>query len=121
MGYSRTLPAHGGAFRPPPSAKLLRRFSIRKRHLIAPGLNLPNILQDFICDVTDDVTGRVKSKIVVFLSLLASPGKVAVSNWNKAEKRHESYLGYLLSTPKSFVTFRQMKVIKGQKFEKGQI
>ena len=62
------------------SAKLLGRFSIRKRHLIAPGLNFPNMLQKFICDVTDDVTGRVKGKILDFLSLLTSLGKAAISN-----------------------------------------
>ena len=68
MGYSRTMPANGGggAFRTPAllSAKLLGRFSFRKRHLIAPGLNFPNMLQNFICDVNDDVTGRVKDKIL---------------------------------------------------------
>ena len=35
----------GGRFGPLLSAKLLSRFSIRKRHLIAPGLNLLNMLQ----------------------------------------------------------------------------
>ena len=84
MGYFRTRPADVWPFRPLPpprllSAKLLGRFPIRKRHLIAPDLNFPNMLQNVICYVTDDVTARVKGKITV-LSLLASPGKAAVSN-----------------------------------------
>ena len=69
----------GGVSAPLLSAKLLGRYSIQKRHLIVPGLSFPKML-NFICDVNDNVTGRVKSKIVDFLSLLASPGKVAVSN-----------------------------------------
>ena len=66
---------------PPPllSAKLLGRFSIRKRHLIAPGLNFPNMLQILYVASLMTVTGRAKGKILDFLSLLAAPGKVSVS------------------------------------------
>ena len=78
-GVSRTLPADGGGgVSPLLSAKLLDQFSIRKRYLIAPSLNFPNMLQKFICEVNDDVTGRVKG--IFFLSLLASPGKAVVLN-----------------------------------------
>ena len=71
----------GVRFTPPLlSANLLGRFSIQKRHLIAPGLSFPNIMHNFICDANDDVTGRAKGKILDFLSLLASPGNAAVSN-----------------------------------------
>ena len=50
MGYFRTLYADGGegsvSPNPVPSVKLLERFSIAgKRHLIASGMNFPNILQ----------------------------------------------------------------------------
>ena len=88
IGYFRILSADGGGrFDPPPttqrpSAKLLDRFLTRKWYLIATGLTFPNVLQNFICGVTDDVTGRVQG---VFLPVLVSPGKAAISNWNKAE------------------------------------
>ena len=80
MGYSRTLPADGeggGCCSPLLSAKLLDRFSRRKRHWISPGLNFPNILQSL--NVTDDITGRVKGQIFDYLSKLASPGKAAIT------------------------------------------
>ena len=76
MGYSRTLPADGGVSDPLLSAKLLDRFSIRKRHLIASGLNFPNM--SLFLKIADDVTGRVKGHFFHYLSLLASPGKAAV-------------------------------------------
>ena len=48
------------------------------------GLELPEYVSKFyLNDVTDDVTGRVKGQIFI-LSLLASLGKAAVSNRNKA-------------------------------------
>ena len=78
MGYSLTLPADsGGGASPLLSTKLLGRLSIRKRYLISPGLKFLNMLQHFICDDNDDVTGRVKCKV---RDLLASPGKAAVPN-----------------------------------------
>ena len=50
----------GGVSLPPPllSATLLERFSVRKRHLIAPGF--PEYAAKFYLKVTEDVTGRVK-------------------------------------------------------------
>ena len=87
MGYSRTPTRRWGAVSTPLlSAKLLGGFSIRKRHWIAPFLSFPNMLQNFIFGVTDNITGRVKGKILDFLSLAASPGKAAVSNLNKTEE-----------------------------------
>ena len=50
---------------PPPSsllsAKLLDGFSIRRRYLIAPGLNFPNMLQNFIR--ASLMTSQVGSKV----------------------------------------------------------
>ena len=71
-----------GQLRPPPplSAKLRGRFSIRKRYFIASGLDFPNILQTFVCDVTDDDGAQVKGKIIDILFLPALPGKAALSN-----------------------------------------
>ena len=52
MGYSRTLSVdgRGGGVSPPPllAVKPLDELSIQKRYLIAPGLNFPNMLQNFI-------------------------------------------------------------------------
>ena len=49
--------------RPSPlSSKLIDLFLIRKRHLIAPGKNFPNMFKKY-SNVIDDVTGQVKSPI----------------------------------------------------------
>ena len=58
----------GGAF-PLLSAKLLDRFSIRKRNLIAPGLNFPNMLQNFIR--TSLTTSQVRSRVLLLRALLS--------------------------------------------------
>ena len=92
------FPADGGrvAFRPPAICQATGSILDPKTAFDSSGLELSDYLNIiFICDVTDDVAGRVKGKILDFLSLLASPGKAAVSNWNKAEEWHESCLGYL--------------------------
>ena len=83
MEYSRTLPAvgeGGGAFHPSPAICQTTWPILHPKTALAPGLNFQNMLQNFIYDVTDDVTGRVRGKILDFLSLLASPGKAGVSN-----------------------------------------
>ena len=91
MGYSRTLPADGGTVSPPPllSAKPLDRFSIRKLQLIAPGLNFPNILQDFM----SLMTSQIGSKVKLWLSALADFAG-AMPKWNKSMERHGPCLGY---------------------------
>ena len=70
-----------------------------KKAFDSSGLKLSEYAAKFIRDVTDDVTGWVKGTILDFLPLLVSQGEAAVSNWNKAEERHGSCLGYLLVPP----------------------
>ena len=56
---------------------------------------------------------RSGQRIFFLLSLLASPGKEAVSNWNKAEERHGSCLGtskYPLSLLWPFAKWRLSKI-----------
>ena len=50
----------------------------------SPMFDLAEYIAECYVEVTDDVTGRVKVNIVYSLSLLASPGKAAITNWNKS-------------------------------------
>ena len=85
MGYFWTLPADGmGAFRPLAICQITGPILDPKRHLIAPGLNVPNMLQNFIW--MSLMMTHVWSKSIFYnLPLLASPGKAATTNWNKAD------------------------------------
>ena len=91
----------GGRFALPPlSAKLLGRFSIRKRPLIAPGLNFPNMLQTFICDVTDDVTDKVKVNVKVkflifcpcWLHWAKQSDRIEIKPRNDVDRAWDTYL-----------------------------
>ena len=48
-------------------------------------MNIFNIAK-FHPQVIDDFTGQVNGQIVNYLSSLASPGKAALSNWNKTDE-----------------------------------
>ena len=85
MGYSQTLPADGrtgGAFRPPPPAICQTDVFIHdpKTAFDSSRLEISEYAAKFNLNVTDDATGRVKGQFFEYLSLLASPGKAAVSN-----------------------------------------
>ena len=120
-GVFPTLPADGGTVSPPPppllSATPLDRFSIRKLHLIAPGLNFPNILQDFM----SLMTSQIGSKVKLWLSVLADFAG-AMPKWNKSRWND---MGRVWDTsnchPKPFVTLCQIKVIQGHQVKKSQI
>ena len=95
----RTLPADGGGGVSPPlllSAKLMNQLSIRKRCLIAPGLNMFKMLNIFLSEyvvkfylnVTDDVTGQAN---VFFISVIA---RFAGQRRRIKMERHGSCLGY---------------------------
>ena len=66
------------------TTSLVRRF-FASHTADSSGLELPNVSQIFIRDVTDDVTGRDKYKTLDFLTLLTLLGKAAISNGNKAK------------------------------------
>ena len=126
MGYSRTRApmGRGGGFRPPLllSAKLPGRFSMRKRHLIASGLNFPKMWQNCICGVNDDVTGRIKDKFSIFCPCWLRRAKQPYQIETKPSNDKDRVWDTSKYPPKSVVTLCQMKVrIKYQNIEKGQI
>ena len=61
-------------------------------------LELSEYVAKFYMSVTDDVTSRVNGQTFEYLSLLASPGKAAVSDWNKADGTKWIMSERLLST-----------------------
>ena len=86
----------GAASPPPPplSAKLLDRFSIQKRDLIAPGLIFPNMLQNFMWRslMTSQVGSKVKLLIICpcWPRRANQPHQIEI----KSMERHGSCLGY---------------------------
>ena len=85
MGIPGPWPPMVGRFAPNPLLifKQLDRFLILKGHLVTSGLNLINMLQNFIS--TSLMTSSDQRPDFYYLSLLVSPGKATVSNWNKAD------------------------------------
>ena len=81
MGYSRTLPADRGG-RPPSRAIYQNIGPILdpNTEFHSSGHELSEYVVKVHLKVTDDATGRIKGQIFNYLSLLASPGKAAVSN-----------------------------------------
>ena len=80
MGYSRTLPADGGRS---PSRAIYQNIGPildPKTEFDSSGHELSEYVVKVYLKVTDDATGRIKGQIFNYLSLLASPGKAAVSN-----------------------------------------
>ena len=75
VGHSRTQPADGGGLSAPVISQTTGRILYRKQHSIVPGLNFPKMLQNCICDVTVDVTGRVKGKVIDFAVLADFAGQ----------------------------------------------
>ena len=89
MEYSRTLPADGGGgcFAPPPAICQTNHPILDPKTVFdSPGLDFPNMLQKFIWTalMTSQVGWKVKFLNICHCSL-ASPGKAAASNWNKAD------------------------------------
>ena len=60
--------------------ELLERFSVQKRHLIAPGHTLSEYMTKFYVTVTDDITYQVRDQIFYYMLSFALPGKVDVSS-----------------------------------------
>ena len=110
MRYFRPLLADegGGTSHPLPLlfTKLLDRFSVSKRHMIAPSVNYSNTyITKFLLKVTDDVTRQTEVQIFDYLSSLdspgkaaapaeKSPGKAAAPAETKQMKRHGLFPGY---------------------------
>ena len=85
MGYSRTLPADGrgggeGVSLPLVICQTSGPILDPKTALDSSELQLFEYVTIFYLNVTDNVTVRVKGQIFYCLLLLASPGKVTVSN-----------------------------------------
>ena len=82
MWYSQTLPADGGGGRLPSRAICQTTGPILdpNTEFDSPGHELSEYVAKVYLKDTDDATGRVKGYIFNYLSLLASPGKAAVSN-----------------------------------------
>ena len=94
----------------------------RKTEFDSPGLELPKYPAKFYLKVTNDVTGRVKDQIIDYLSLLASPGKAAVSNQNKADKNGMDRVWDIFKYPcKPSVTLCQIKIIQGREVKKAKL
>ena len=108
-----------GRLPPPPrhllSAEQLRRFSIRRRHLIAPSLNFPNMFHNFIW--TSLMASRVGWNVIFlfFCPCWLRPGKADISNWNKADWTTWIVSGTLVSTILSLVSNQGHPTPQGQK------
>ena len=91
----------GGAFRPSTLPAICQTNGL----IIDPttafhessGLEISEYVAKFYLNVTDYVTGRVKGQILEHLTLLTSPDKEAVSDWNKAHGTTWIVPGILLS------------------------
>ena len=79
------------------SPKLLDHFSIQKRHLAAPSSTLPNVSHNFIRGSLITPQVRLEARFFTVIAALASPGKIAVSNWKKARGTAWIASGMLLS------------------------
>ena len=80
--YSQTLPANrgGGASPHVLSIKIVGPIIDPNTEFDSPGHELSEYVAKVYLKDTDDATGRVKGHIFNYLSLLASPGKAALSN-----------------------------------------
>ena len=107
MGYSRTLPADVGGggerFGPPAICQTNGPILDPKTAFDSSGFEISEKIAQFYLNGTDGVTGRVKVQVFGYLPLLASPGKAAVSNRNKAVGTTLIVYGILLSTVLSFL------------------
>ena len=80
---------------------------------------LSECVTQFYPTVIDDVTGRVKGQIFEYPSLLVSPGKATVSDWNnKADGTTWIVSGILLSTLLRLLWPCDVEVIQGHEVRK---
>ena len=90
----------GDCFPPPPAiCQTSGPIIYPKMSFYSPGLQLSGYIAKLYVKATDDVTDRIKCQFCDYPSLSASPGKAAVSNWNKADGTTWIMSGILLSIP----------------------